>query len=380
MGNITSKNGLTLTYDDWGRMRTSNNGNGTYTYGVNGLDERVSKTNGTSAYYYIYAGVGQLLGIYNASGQAVDEMVYLNDKPIASMRSGVVYNVETDNLNTPVRVLDQSNNIDWSWEGKEPFGLSQPTSSIVNGSAFIFNLRFPGQYADQETGLFQNGYREYDPITGRYMEIDPLGLNAGWNDYNYVESNSLNNADPMGLDDSVCMFNSALCGNGSFNPKTPPKMFSEPIGQPIVDFTAGMGDSLSFNRTKVFREFENTDNQVCQNSNAYAIGQYAGIVNGLLTGFRETGMAINGTIRIIKGVDTLYHFTSFEKYAQILKTGAINVGENNAYGEGVYTTVFDNETWAKSVETKFIINSTNNTIVTTPFPGTFRIIGSVPVH
>jgi RHS repeat-associated protein len=198
MGDIISKNGLTLTYDDWGRMRTSNNGNGTYTYGVNGLDERVSKTNGTSAYYYIYAGVGQLLGIYNASGQAMDEMVYLNDKPIASVRSGVVYNVETDNLNTPVRVLDQSNNIDWSWEGKEPFGLSQPTQAVVNGNDFIFNLRFPGQYADQETGLFQNGYREYDPFTGRYMEVDPLGLNAGWNPYNYVESNSLNNIDPLG--------------------------------------------------------------------------------------------------------------------------------------------------------------------------------------
>jgi RHS repeat-associated protein len=90
-------------------------------------------------------------------------------------------------------------NIDWSWEGKEFFGLSQPTSSIVNGSTFIFNLRFPGQYADQETGLFQNGYREYDPSTGRYMEVDPLGLNAGWNPYNYVESNALNNYDSNGL-------------------------------------------------------------------------------------------------------------------------------------------------------------------------------------
>jgi RHS repeat-associated protein len=199
MGNITSKNGLTLTYDDWGRMRTSNNGSNSYTYGVNGLDERVEKSSGSTTYYYIYAGVGQLLGIYNNAGQAVDEMVYLGDKPIASVRSGVVYNIETDNLNTPVRVLDQSNNIDWSWEGKEPFGLSQPTQAIVNGSSFIFNLRFPGQYADQETGLFQNGYRDYDPTTGRYMEVDPLGLNAGWNPYNYVESNSLNNVDLLGL-------------------------------------------------------------------------------------------------------------------------------------------------------------------------------------
>jgi RHS repeat-associated protein len=119
---------------------------------------------------------------------------------VASVRTGTVYNIETDNLNTPVRVLDQNNNIDWSWEGKEPFGLSQPVQAIVNGSNFIFNLRFIGQYVDQETGLFQNGYREYDPTTGRYMEVDPLGLSAGWNPYNYTTNNPLNYTDYSGLD------------------------------------------------------------------------------------------------------------------------------------------------------------------------------------
>jgi RHS repeat-associated protein len=96
--------------------------------------------------------------------------------------------------------------------------LSQPVQAVVNGTNFIFNLRFPGQYADQETGLFQNGYREYDPSTGRYVEADPLGLNAGWNDYNYVESNSLNNVDLIGLDDTICMMKPEMCGMPPIKP------------------------------------------------------------------------------------------------------------------------------------------------------------------
>jgi hypothetical protein len=35
-------------------------------------------------------------------------------------------------------------------------------------------LRFPGQYYDSETGLFQNYFRDYDPQVGRYVESDPL--------------------------------------------------------------------------------------------------------------------------------------------------------------------------------------------------------------
>ena len=37
-------------------------------------------------------------------------------------------------------------------------------------------LRFPGQYADPETGLHYNNQRYYDPVSGTYLTPDPLGL------------------------------------------------------------------------------------------------------------------------------------------------------------------------------------------------------------
>ncbi len=37
------------------------------------------------------------------------------------------------------------------------------------------NIRFPGQYYDEETGLHYNRFRYYDPVVGRYIGADPIG-------------------------------------------------------------------------------------------------------------------------------------------------------------------------------------------------------------
>ena len=60
-------------------------------------------------------------------------------------------------------------------------------------------MRFPGQYYDEETGLYYNYFRYYDPALGRYITSDPIGLAGGLNTYGYVENNSLRWADKNGL-------------------------------------------------------------------------------------------------------------------------------------------------------------------------------------
>jgi RHS repeat-associated protein len=59
-------------------------------------------------------------------------------------------------------------------------------------------LRFPGQYADDETGYSYNYFRFYDPSIGRYLQSDPLGIAVGLNTYTYVDDNPVNWVDPRG--------------------------------------------------------------------------------------------------------------------------------------------------------------------------------------
>ena len=64
------------------------------------------------------------------------------------------------------------------------------------------NLRLPGQYADP-TGFYHNGFRDYNPsyalAGGRYLQVDPIGLEGGINPYVYALNNALKWTDQAGL-------------------------------------------------------------------------------------------------------------------------------------------------------------------------------------
>ncbi|HCU5770226.1 TPA: RHS domain-containing protein, partial [Escherichia coli] len=59
-------------------------------------------------------------------------------------------------------------------------------------------IRLPGQQYDEESGLYYNRHRYYDPLQGRYITQDPIGLKGGWNFYQYP-LNPISEIDPQGL-------------------------------------------------------------------------------------------------------------------------------------------------------------------------------------
>lgn len=100
----------------------------------------------------------------------------------------------------------------WRWDNSDPFGGNPPDENPSGLGTFTCNLRLPGQYFDKETNTHYNYFRDYDPAIGRYMESDPLGIEAGLNTYAYVTSNPVQVIDPYGLKG---------CGSGFWDPVTP---------------------------------------------------------------------------------------------------------------------------------------------------------------
>jgi RHS repeat-associated protein len=99
-----------------------------------------------------------------------------------------------DHLATPQKMTDATGAVVWSADYK-PFGEATVTVLTITN-----NLRFPGQYFDAEMGLNYNYYRDYNPVIGRYIEADPIGIKKGRNHlYLYVGNNPIKRIDQFGL-------------------------------------------------------------------------------------------------------------------------------------------------------------------------------------
>jgi RHS repeat-associated protein len=147
-------------------------------------------------------------GSYSLSARAYDNWgaSTLSAAVAVTVTAGVahgVYYVYADQLNTPRVITDSANKVVWRWDS-DPFGSDAANEDPDgDGVRFAYNLRFPGQYFDQETGLHYNYFRDYDPTIGRYVEPDPIGLNGGsFSIYAYVKGNPATFVDPLGL--SIC--------------------------------------------------------------------------------------------------------------------------------------------------------------------------------
>lgn len=192
---LTGASPVALGYNDANRLETA----GSATYGYDGMNARAIKTVASASTLFTY-GQDHLLGEYDATGTPQTEYLYLDDTPVGLVR-GSLYEVETDQLSTPRQVFDPGRPaVVWSWDYKDnAFGNSTPDED-PDGDAvpFVMNLRFPGQYGDNESGLAYNYFRDYEPGTGRYVESDPLGVSADKNTYRYALDNPLRYYDTKG--------------------------------------------------------------------------------------------------------------------------------------------------------------------------------------
>ena len=214
VGNAKTYGSSSYTWDLVGQLATSTAGTVTTTYSYDADGKRVRKYSSSGAgstVIFVYGLNNELLGEYDSTGKAIREYVYLEGMPVAmftpdpanSANPPIVFFIHADHINTPRVVVDRSNNVRWRWMNTDPWGAALPENNPSSLGVFTFNLRFPGQYWDQESGLVYNGARYLDLSTGRYISADPIGL-AGATPGNYSLYPYANNAptkfiDPTGL-------------------------------------------------------------------------------------------------------------------------------------------------------------------------------------
>jgi len=159
----------------------------------------------------------------SSGGTSADAVRFVRVGGSAGAVSTTVSYVHNDHLGTPQTMTDGTGSVVWR-ATHDPFGKAD----IDVSSNQSLNIRFPGQYYDQETQLHYNYYRYYDPSISRYLTIDPRGalldfssperkiavqmgvenpadksfdyINHG---YNYVDNNPVMSIDPTGEIDPV---------------------------------------------------------------------------------------------------------------------------------------------------------------------------------
>lgn len=198
------------SYNAANRMSgTSLGGEQLMSYRYNGRGERVYRHGIDATVHTVFDAAGRWLGDYDANGTMIRQAIWLGELPVGVLakvgNATRLFHVEADALGSPRAVVDPTRGaagtVVWRWDlAGEAFGNDGPNEDPDgDGTAFVFDLRFPGQQYDSASGLNYNYFRDYEPATGRYVESDPMGLDGGISTYAYAGSSPLVAIDRLGL-------------------------------------------------------------------------------------------------------------------------------------------------------------------------------------
>ena len=211
-GFVVSRGLDTFVYSARGELlEVSIDGGPDVTYAYDGLGRRVGRTTAAGTEQYLYGNPGnpfQVTAVRDTSGTLSE--YYYDDAGMlyALERGGVRHYVATDLLGTPKVICDSSGAVVKTLD-YDSYGILL----LDSNPAFELPFGFAGGLEDPATGLVRFGFRDYEPVSGRWAARDPILFGGGQgNLYVYVQNDPIDFVDPTGL---VCVGGSAYGGVGA---------------------------------------------------------------------------------------------------------------------------------------------------------------------
>lgn len=212
-------------------------------YQYDAFGRRISKVVNGITTYYIYTNEGLLAELDEQGKMRVaygwepntawgTTPLWQANLLLGESLTNAQYNyIHTNHLGTPQLAIDSLGQ--QTWKGiSDAFGNLAPDTN----SKIVMNLRFPGQYYDEETGLHYNYSRDYNPKIGRYIQSDPIGIEGGLNTFSYTLQNPIKYIDNLGLQTPSGCFSSpgmfATCVNEGL--VAGPKPIPVPLPPPSI--------------------------------------------------------------------------------------------------------------------------------------------------
>jgi RHS repeat-associated protein len=195
---------VAVTYDGYARLTSyARTGDATQVHVYNGLDDRVATTLSGATRRFVYDVDGRAMGEYGTSATDVKaEFIWLmpeaaNDNQPFGGDDGIggyaplAVAIATA---TPGTTAVQ-------WVHSNHLGVPLAYTDTAGATTLSTGYNAPGFPGQQRThaDLYYNRYRDYDPVTSRYIQADPIGLGGGSNNYLYAGANPVNAIDPDGL-------------------------------------------------------------------------------------------------------------------------------------------------------------------------------------
>lgn len=119
------------------------------------------------------------------------------------------YYLTTDAMGSVTAVLDEYGNVleRRSYDAFGEMTCMTPDGTPVAESPTGLDVGFQGQIRDDATDLYQMGYRWYNPVLGRWLSRDPIGLEGSWDFYCFAENGPNIRIDYFGLEAKVTLSN-----------------------------------------------------------------------------------------------------------------------------------------------------------------------------